>query len=324
VKTPGSAVAVLLLALVPLPLLVQSNFWLHFAIMTLYFALLGQAWNLLGGYGGQRSFGHAAFFGTGAYAAAVLQLKLAIDPWLCLALAGALGAVAAALVGALSFRYGLRGSYFALVTLAFAEVFRIVADSVPFTGAGEGLQIPLHPGAANFQFATRPGFYAVILALTALATAIAWWMENSRFGAELVAVRENEDAARAIGVDANRVKLQAIVVSGMLCGFAGCFYVQYYLYIDPRIAYGPEVSVTALLVPLIGGVGTVLGPLVGAVALRALNEASSTLTGGAPGLNLVLYGALLIAILAFLPNGLVSLGGRFWAVIARRREPRHA
>ncbi|MGE5202240.1 MAG: branched-chain amino acid ABC transporter permease, partial [Acidobacteriota bacterium] len=291
-KTPGSVLAVLLLALVPLPLLVQSNFWLHFAIMTLYFALLGQAWNLLGGYGGQRSFGHAAFFGTGAYAAAVLQLKLGIDPWLCLTLAGALGAVAAALVGALSFRYGLRGSYFALVTLAFAEVFRIVADTVPFTGAGEGLQIPLRPGTANFQFETRPGFYAVILALTALATATAWWMENSRFGAELVAVRENEDAARALGVDTNRVKLQAIVVSGMLCGFAGSFYAQYFLYIDPRIAYGPEVSVTALLVPLIGGVGTVLGPLLGAVALRALNEASSTLTGGAPGLNLVLYGAL--------------------------------
>lgn len=323
-KTPGSVLAVLLLALVPLPLLVQSNFWLHFAIMTLYFALLGQAWNLLGGYGGQRSFGHAAFFGTGAYAAAVLQLKLGIDPWLCLTLAGALGAVAAALVGALSFRYGLRGSYFALVTLAFAEVFRIVADTVPFTGAGEGLQIPLRPGTANFQFETRPGFYAVILALTALATATAWWMENSRFGAELVAVRENEDAARALGVDTNRVKLQAIVVSGMLCGFAGSFYAQYFLYIDPRIAYGPEVSVTALLVPLIGGVGTVLGPLLGAVALRALNEASSTLTGGAPGLNLVLYGALLIAILAFLPNGLVSLGERSWAAVARRRDPRHA
>jgi branched-chain amino acid transport system permease protein len=309
-KTPGLLAAAMLLVLTPLPLLVHSDFWLHFAIMTLYFALLGQAWNLLGGYGGQRSFGHAAFFGTGAYAAAVLQVDLGVSPWICLVLAGVFGAAAAAFVGALSFRYGLRGSYFALVTLAFAEVFRIVADTVPFTGAGVGLQVPLRQTAANFQFHEKAGFYVVILALTAIATAIAWWIENSRFGAELVAVRENEDAARALGVNVNRVKLWAIVLSGGLSGFAGSFYVQYFLYLDPRIAYGVEVSVTALLVPLIGGVGTVLGPLIGAVSLRALNEASGIVTGGAPGLNLMLYGALLIVILAFLPDGLVSLGSR--------------
>jgi branched-chain amino acid transport system permease protein len=226
-------------------------------------------------------------------------------------------------VGALSFRYGLRGSYFALVTLAFAEVFRIVADTVPFTGAGVGFQIPLRQTVANFQFHEKAGFYFVILALTAIATAIAWWIENSRFGAELVAVRENEDAARALGVDVNRVKLWAIVLSGGLSGFAGSFYVQYFLYLDPRIAYGVEVSVTALLVPLIGGVGTVLGPLIGAVSLRALNEASGIVTGGAPGLNLMLYGALLIVILAFLPDGLVSLGSRLRRARLARR-PRHA
>jgi branched-chain amino acid transport system permease protein len=309
-KTPGALAVAVLLLLVPVPLLVHSDFWLHFAIMTLYFGLLGQAWNLLGGYGGQRSFGHAAFFGTGAYAAAVLQADLGLNPWVCLVLAGVFGAAAGGFVGALSFRYGLRGSYFALVTLAFAEVFRIVADSVSFTGAGVGLQIPLRQSAVNFQFHEKAGFYVVILVLTALATALAWWIENSRFGAELVAVRENEDAARALGIDVNGTKLWAIVLSGTLSGFAGSFYTQYFLYLDPRIAYGVEVSVTALLVPLIGGVGTVLGPLIGAVSLRALNEVSGMITGGAPGLNLMLYGALLIVILAFLPDGLVSLGAR--------------
>ena len=318
-KTPGPLAAGIVVALALLPLLVHSDFWLHFAIMTLYVALLGQAWNLLGGYGGQRSFGHAAFFGTGAYAAAVLQLDFGISPWACLVLAGILGAGAGALVGALSFRYGLRGSYFALVTLAFAEVFRIVADSVPFTGAGVGLQIPLKQTAANFQFPDKAGFYIVILALTALATALAWWIESSRFGAGLVAVRENEDAARALGVDVDRTKLRAIMLSGALSGLAGDFYVQYYLYIDPRIAYGVEVSVAALLVPLIGGVGTVLGPLVGALALRTLNEVSGGLTGGAPGLNLMLYGALLIVILAFLPDGLVSLPARLRGARRSRR-----
>src|SRR5215472_4649693 len=200
-KTSGLLAVAVLLALASVPLLVHSDFWLHFAIMTLYFGLLGQAWNLLGGYGGQRSFGHAAFFGTGAYGAAVLQVDLAVNPWACLVLAGLFGAAAGAIVGALSFRYGLRGSYFALVTLAFAEVFRIVADTVPFTGAGVGLQIPLKQSAGNFQFADKLGFYWVIFGLTALATAAAWWLENSCFGADLVAVRENEDAARALGIE---------------------------------------------------------------------------------------------------------------------------
>lgn len=322
-RTPGIALIILLLGLAPLPLVVHSEYWLHFAIVTLYLALLGQAWNLLGGYGGQRSFGHAAFFGTGAYAATVLQLRLGVDPWACLPLAGLAGAAMGAIVGGVSFRYGLRGSYFALATLAFAEVLRILADSLDFTGAGVGLQIPLKQTAANFQFATRGGFYWVMLALTALATACAWWLERSRFGAELVAVRENESAARALGVDATRVKLGAAVLSGALCGLAGSFYAQYYLYLDPRLAFGPEVSVTALLVPLIGGVGTVLGPLVGALALRSLNEMSGIITGNAPGLNLVLYGVLLIVILAVLPDGLVSLGSRL-RLRRARRELRHA
>jgi branched-chain amino acid transport system permease protein len=322
-KTPRTAVIGLLAALAALPLALTSDFLLHFVIMALYFALLGQAWNLLGGYGGQRSFGHAAFFGTGAYTAAILQLDLGVNPWICLALAGVFSAIAGTFVGALSFRYGLRGSYFALVTLAFAEVFRIVADSVPFTGAGVGLQIPLKQTAANFQFADKLGFYWVILALTALATAIAWWLENSCFGADLVALRENEDAARALGIEVERTKLGAITLSAALSGLAGSFYLQYFLYLDPRLAYGVEVSVAALLVPLVGGVGTVFGPLVGAFALRLLNEVSGTLTGGAPGLNLVLYGALLIVILAFLPDGLVSLLPRLARALKPKR-PRHA
>jgi branched-chain amino acid transport system permease protein len=138
-----------------------------------------------------------------------------------------------------------------------------------------------------------------------------------------VAVRENEDAARALGIDVDRTKLWAITLSGLLCGFAGSFYAQYFLYLDPRIAYGVEVSVTALLVPLIGGAGTMLGPLIGAVTLRALNEVSGAVTGGAPGLNLMLYGALLIVILAFLPDGLVSLGARLRRA-RRLRIPGHA
>jgi branched-chain amino acid transport system permease protein len=294
-----------------LPWLVRSEFWLNFMVMALFFALLGQAWNVLGGYGGQFSFGHAAFFGTGAYIAAVLQVKLGLNAWLCFALAGAGGALVGAFVGFLSFLYGLRGSYFALVTLAFAEVFRILANSVAFTGGGVGTLIPLNQTPLNFQFADKRAFYYVVLALVAAGLVLTRWLENSRFGARLMAVRENEDAARALGVDAFAVKLRAIALSGGMAGLAGAFYAQYFLYIDPRVAYGSGISVEALLAPIIGGLGTVFGPILGAIVLHGAGEIAKQAMGDAIGLNLVLYGVMLIVMVLFLPNG--------FAGIARRR-----
>jgi branched-chain amino acid transport system permease protein len=303
----AAAIIVLLLALVPLPWLVRSDFWLNFAVLALYYGFLGQSWNILGGYGGQYSFGHAAFFGTGAYTSAVLQLQLGVNPWLAVILASIAGGVVAAIVGGLSFRYGLRGSYFALITLAFAEVLRILADSLGFTGAGVGLQVPLHPAVGNLQFAGKSGFYFTMLALTALGLAVVWYIEHSRFGARLMAVRDNEDAAQALGVNVYRVKLAAIIVSGILMALGGVFYLQYFLYIDPEIAYSPAVSIAALLAPIVGGLGTMFGPLLGAVALQLLNEVSESAIGAAPGLNLVLYGAVLVLIIAFLPEGIAGL-----------------
>jgi branched-chain amino acid transport system permease protein len=303
----GPILLVVLTTLLPLPWLIHSDFWMNLAIMALYYGFLGQAWNLLGGYGGQFSFGHAAFFGTGAYATAVLQVQLGVNPWLGFAVGGVLGGTVGAVIGALSFRYGLRGSYFALVTLAFSEVFRILANTVDVTGAGVGLLIPLKQGAGNFQFAQKSGFYLVALALTALGLAIAWWVENSRFGAQLVAVRENEDAARSLGIDAFRTKVAAIALSGALMGLGGAFYAQYFLYLDPTIAYGPAVSITALLVPIVGGLGSALGPLIGAALLQLLSQVAQAVMGDAPGLNLVLYGAVLVITIMFLPNGLFGL-----------------
>jgi len=303
----GVAILIVLAALLPVPWLVHSDFWLNFAVLALYYAFLGQSWNILGGFGGQFSFGHAAFFGTGAYAAAVLQLRFGVNPWLALVLAGVAGAAMGAIVGALSFRYGLRGSYFALVTLAFAEVLRILADALGFTGSGVGLQIPLHQSAANFQFATKTGFYFTILGLTALGLGVVWSIEHSRFGARLAAVRDSEEAAQALGVDVFRTKLIAITLSAALMALGGTFYLQYFLFIDPDIAFGPQVSIAALLAPIVGGLGTLFGPLLGAVALQLLNEVSESAIGSAPGLNLVLYGVILILIIAFLPEGIFGL-----------------
>jgi branched-chain amino acid transport system permease protein len=309
------ALAVFGIAVALLPLFVSSGFVMNIVIMTLYAALLGQAWNILGGFGGQFSFGHAVFFGTGAYACAVLQVKFGWNAWAALPAAMVLGAAVAALVGALSFRYGLRGSYFALVTLAFAEVFRILANTFEFTGAGVGLMIPLKESAANFQFTSPAGFLYVILGLTLLACLITWWLKHSRYGAWLQAVRDSEDSAAALGVNVFRVKLVAIMISGALMASGGVFYVQYFHYIDPHIAYGLGISTEALLAPIVGGIGTLFGPLLGAVALHLFGELTRNLMGDSPGISLMVYGLVLVLMVTFMPRGIMGL-------IAGRGGPR--
>lgn len=298
----GFALAVAVITLVS-----DSGVTLTFVMMALYAALLAQAWNILGGFGGQFSFGHALFFGVGAYAMVIGQVTFGINAWLTLALAAAGAALVALAVGALSFRYGLKGSYFALVTLAFAEVFRIVAVSVAFTGGGVGMMLPLNPSLAALQFASRKGGIVLIASIVLLALLVTAWLRHSRQGAGLQAVRDNEDAARAIGVNPFRVKLAAIVLSAGFMGLAGAFYVQVFQYIDPGIAFGPHVSVEALVGAIVGGMGTLWGPVLGAVALHTLAELTRNLFGELPGLNLVIYGVVLVLIVMFMPRGLAGV-----------------
>jgi branched-chain amino acid transport system permease protein len=299
------------------------------------------------------------FFGTGAYVQAIAQMQWGLSPWVALPLAMAFAAGVGAFVGAASFRYGLKGSYFALVTLAFAEVFRILATSVPFTGAGVGLMLPLKESAANMQFGSRAGFIWLMLGLVTLAFAevfrilatsvpftgagvglmlplkesaanmqfgsragfiwlmlglvtlalcITAWLRHSRFGAYLQAVRDNEDAARAIGVNPFSVKLIATILSGGLMGAGGAFYVQVFQYIDPGIAFGAHTSVEALVGAIVGGMGTLWGPLLGAVSLHILADVTRNLFGQLPGINMVIYGVVLIVIVMFLPRGIAGLG----------------
>ena len=219
-------------------------------------------------------------------------------------------------VGALSFRYGLKGSYFALVTLAFAEVFRIVALSVSFTGGGVGLMVPLRESVANMQFATRAGYLWLVLAFVVAALLVTWWLRHSRYGAYLQAVRDNEDAARAVGVNPFRVKLAAICLSAAFMGAAGAFYVQVFQYIDPAIAYGSLTSVEALVAVIVGGMGTLWGPVLGAAVLHVLADLTRNLFGELPGINMVIYGVVLVLIVMFMPRGIAGLGA---ALAARRR-----
>ncbi len=318
-------IAMVLLAMVPL--FVKSGRWIDFIELTLFVAVLGQGWNILAGYGGQYSFGHAVFFGTAAYIQALLQFKFGWNPWITMWFAMAGTVAVAGGIGYLSFRYGLRGSYFALITLAFAEAFHVLSRSLDWiTEGGRGVQVTLNQdpsqAIAQFQFnfagdfLRAYGFYYTIFFILVAVYLATWWMANSRFGAQLIAVRENEEAAIALCIDAFWVKMKAICLSAFFTATAGVYYVQKFLFIEPGIAYGPAKSVEALFAPIIGGLGTILGPLLGSFFIHGVGEVAKEVivhfVGDRPGVDLIFFGIILILVLAFLPRGLYGLLELLW------------
>jgi branched-chain amino acid transport system permease protein len=311
-----TSVLALAAALVLGPPLV-SPYVLHILVLVLFFAFLGVAWNLLGGYAGQFSFGHAAFFGIGAYTSTLLLVRFGLSPWLGFLAGGALAAVFGCFAGYLAFRYGLRGPYFALVTLAFAEMLRLVALNWTVVGGPMGILIPL-PRAGDalwrLQFPDKLPYYYLMLALLGLALWLNRTIEHARLGHVLAAIRENEDAAEASGVDTRAAKLWAMAFSAFLTALGGTFYAQYFSFIDPTLAFGPAVSVEILLRPIVGGPGTLIGPVLGSLVLTPLSELTRRLIRGRPGVDVMVYGAVLVAVVTFLPGGLVGAWRR-----ARRR-----
>jgi branched-chain amino acid transport system permease protein len=306
--------------------LMAPNYMTNVVMLMFFTAFIGQSWNISGGFAGQTSFGHAVFFGVGAYTSTILHVSHGWNPWLAWIVAMAMGALVGWMIAVLSFRAGLRGSYFALITLAFAEVFRILANSVEFTRGGLGILIKADQRPINFQFKDPIWIYYLALALCIVSLLIAWWLTRSRFGARLVAIRENEDAARALGIDVFREKVKVLMLSGAMCAAGGSFYAQKYLYVDPVIAFGIDKSVEMLLVTMVGGAGTIFGPLIGSVALTFINEVTRYAAAVVPvlknvqPLSLIVYGIMLILIVARLPDGLMSLFKR----PTSRQSARHA
>jgi branched-chain amino acid transport system permease protein len=296
----GAAVAVLL----ALPALLTSYAVTVF-IFIFFYGYLGQAWNVLGGYAGQLSAGHAAFVGVGAYATTLLAVHWGLSPWLGMLVGGALAAGLGALIGGLGFRFGLRGFYFVLLTVAFAEVCRIVTLNTDAMGGALGLYITFTGDPWQLQFQDNRAYYYVALGLMLLATAIVALVERSRLGAYLVAIREDEDAAEALGVDTFRCKLAAIVLSAFLTGLGGAFYANYLFSLQPNAVFGIPLSVDVIIRPVVGGAGTLLGPLLGSLILSPLAEVSRIYftRPGWTGLHLVVYGLLLIGVVLFLPRG---------------------
>ena len=309
-----AALPVLLAIAALVPFALHSQFLIDIAMLTAISAALGQAWNLVGGFGGLTSFGHVAFFGFGAYAAAILQIRYGANPWLGLPLGALLGGGVGAAMGWAAFRAGLRGSYFALATLAMAEAFRILANSLTYTHAGLGLLVPLRVGLANFQFADRRFSYGLALILVLLTAGAARWLTRSRFGAQLIAVRENEDAARALGVKVVRTKTcwpSPLSGSGDGAGRRRSMRRHTSMSI-PNIAFGTERSVEMLLVAMIGGRGHRRWGLSSAPSCcTRVADTSATSGSIVPGLAPMLYGVVLLADhCSSFPAGSRALRGR--------------
>jgi branched-chain amino acid transport system permease protein len=309
--------ALLAALLVALPAF-SGAYVLSVATLILYFAYTGQAWNVMMGFTGQLSLGHALYVGLGAYAAAGLFFHYGAGPWAGVWLALAACVASGAVIGFLAFRFGISGVYFALLTIAFAEFTRIGFDHLRSLGGPGGLFIHVS-NRDSWDLLNLRGppamFYYTILFLTAAAFALCAWLLRSRAGYYWQAIRENEEAAQALGINTFRWKMLAIAISAAMTSLAGVFYAFYYNNLFPEQTFHISRSIEIILGPVIGGVGTLFGPVLGAVVLTVLsdgiNEALAALGWEFPGVKQVLYGVVLLAVVMFLPNGI-------WPPIARR------
>lgn len=289
--------------LIGLPLWLGS-YGLTLFIFIFFYAFLGQAWNLVGGYAGQLSAGHAAFVGLGAYTAAMLSIHAGLTPWIGMFAGAALTGLLGAVIGYLGFRFGLRGFYFVLLTVAFAEICRILALNTDAIGGAQGLYITFTGNPLHFQFRDNRAYYYVALALMLSATGIVALIERTRFGIYLSAIREDESACEALGVDTFRYKMLAMVVSSCLTGLGGTFYAFYLFSLQPNTVFGIPLSVEIIMRPIVGGAGTLLGPILGSFILTPLAELSRAYVGGgSSGAHLVAYGFVLIVVVLFAPQG---------------------
>jgi branched-chain amino acid transport system permease protein len=299
---PGCLFAAALL----IPLLSDNLFLQDATILILLWAGLASAWNIAGGFAGQVSLGHAAFFGLGAYTSTLMKLHLGVSPWIGMLCGGGLVVLASGFIAFAATR--LRGPYFTLVTLAFASVLQIVAARwYGFTRGNEGLSIPFEPGLANFMFTGKLAWTVTILCYVVGVYVLGAWVTRSRFGFQLAGMREDEDASESLGVDTRLLKVVAIALSAFLTALGGTFYAQYIGFVDPGYVLSIDLSVKFALMCIIGGLATPAGPILGAVLITALEMFLRAKWGGAKsGLYLIVYGCLLILVVRVMPEGLVA------------------
>lgn len=287
------------------------------AVQVLIFGIMAVGWNLMSGFGGMFNFGNAAYFGLGAYADAYLLVEHDVSPWIGMAVGAVLAAVLAAGIGFLTYRYNVRGAYFALATFAFAEMLRLIAANTDLVNRTIGYNVPLlqHASWAKLQFpAGDARYFWTGLGLLALAILVTIAYLRSRAGQYTMAIRDDEAAAGSLGVDVLRYRLQTMALSGAITAVGGTFYAQYYLFVNPDLAFGQNQSIQSILPAVIGGVGTIWGPIIGACLLGPLDNGTTSLLRNPPGfldflqgrsgLDVVIYAVLLIVIVLVLPKGI--------------------
>lgn len=291
------------------PLFLHDPYLLHIFVLVFHFAFLGTAWSLVS-MAGQLSLGHAALMGIGGYTSTLLFMELGVTPWLGMCV----GAVACGIIGVIigypAFR--LRGPYFALTSIAFAEILRLYVENTevgPFgipLRAAMGLLVPLKGHAPGvFQFDSKEPYYYIALAMMCAAVSLSYLICRSRIGYYLAAIRSDQDAAEALGINSTKYKLIAMAISCVLTALGGTFYAQYFRYINPERAMGIGISIEIALVGVVGGWQTVLGPTIGSILLSPSGELVRAYLGGTyAGLHLFLYGLLLMVVILFLPNGI--------------------
>jgi branched-chain amino acid transport system permease protein len=314
----GLALLVLLLAgLIVAPYLV-NDYLLTVLIVILYFAYAGQAWNIMMGFAGQLSLGHAIYVGLGAYTAAALYVHLGIGPWIGLLVAIPVAMACGAIIGFLAFRFGVAGVYFAILTIAFAEFARIGFDHISYIGGSAGLFLPVAQYTQNDLWNLRGKpvmFYYLMLAFTVAAFLLCRYLLRSRMGYFWLAIREDEEAARALGIDTFRYKMFAVVISAGMTAIAGVFFAFYYNNLFPEQVFHISRSIELILAPIIGGIGTLFGPVLGAFVLTGLSEGMTELLHvlgvDMPGAKQVFYGVCLLVVVLALPDGI-------WPWLARR------
>ena len=296
----------LVIALV-VPLIIKAPYQLHMVILILIWASLGTAWNLLGGYGGQVSFGHAAFFGIGAYAAGMLSL-IDLSPWWGMLLGPVAATIIAFPIGLICFR--LRGPYFALAMLALGEIFRIIFTNLPVTRGAQGILIM--PVITSKVF-----YYYIALALLVFTVGITYKIVNSKIGYYLVSIREDQDAATSLGIPTTMYKIIALLPSAFFTGLAGALYMNYVAFIDPKIVFNlVTVSIMIILVVMLGGPATTWGPTIGAALYIILGEVFRATLGAA---NVLVFGVLVCIIIMFMPNGILGALTHLWRFVRKQK-----
>ncbi len=311
-----------------LPLVVTSPTYLQILILLFFYAYLTTSWNLVGGFAGVLPLGHSVFVGIGAYTSTVLTLQYGVSPWIGMLVGGVLAALVGVVIGLPTFR--MRGAYFCLCTIAFAEGIRVMVENIDTLGplkinGPRGLLIPLKdPSFWHYQFMSKLPYYYIILVMLLIVLALTWFISRSKIGYYLAAGGEEPEAAAALGVNVANCKLLSMALSCFFTALAGTFYAQLMLYFYPKGLMGLDLSFEIAFIALIGGRGTIAGPVIGALVLRPLNEFTRIyLSDMLPGLHLVIFGLILILVMLYKPQGLTAPLAAAYDKLARKitREP---